>query len=716
MASTRRSHPPLEIFQDPLPTCEADTTPDSSFGLHSLSPLDTAPTLLPNFDVFDPLLHHSLPIEAGISPLKQDQPSSSPPRIVFGDKVNISLPPPPAPIFTTDSPMKRRTPPLYQPIAPHQLPGRLYTPTNPTGKENMIPAYQSDNFAEFPDPNPPSKGSKKRTLMEAAPLHERQNNKKPRLEQSTPAVNLPDPKDMPTVEDDGNKPPYSYAVLIGMSILRAPNRRLTLAQIYKWISDTFSYYRASETGWQNSIRHNLSLNKSFIKQERPKDDPGKGNYWAIEPGKEADFLKEKPCRRPASSSGALKSQSHATSEPNLSSSAPLPPPPQKTEVKEVEHVEELSSDATIPASDPALLEDDSDIVMPPPAMRGPLSSPLQAPRSSPPVARRSLSREATPSFGNDLLSSSNHSRSKKRKFNSMNDSGYFSSLESSAMRPHALGNSDRDSIAPRFKRGRAEEELARIRGSSHDTSPSRTRTLLKQPQQQLLSSSPFRATDSALMLPPLTPAMKFKKPNRPPASISPNTNLRNHRNTIRDLIGSPMNTFGDNAPDVTFSPAFNINDDDSFFSFEPGFNIFADSPVARKSLGSPEKRSAKRQKLERAITTASILADITGASSNKPNPALRPPMLGSPIRHRSPSKSPSKLSSFMNSGDFGKDDFFMEMFVEDDPDDFNGLDLLQGFQKIGEKENILPGARKKTKDIKSRDRPVLGARHLSSRF
>lgn len=90
------------------------------------------------------------------------------------------------------------------------------------------------------------------------------------------------------IQSDG-KPPYSYATLIGMSILTRPDKRLTLSLIYQWISDTFKYYKREEVGWQNSIRHNLSLNKAFIKGDKSKD--GKGHFWCIKADCEDQFLK-----------------------------------------------------------------------------------------------------------------------------------------------------------------------------------------------------------------------------------------------------------------------------------------------------------------------------------------------------------------------------------------------------------------------------------------
>ncbi|ESP02315.1 hypothetical protein LOTGIDRAFT_138633 [Lottia gigantea] len=88
-----------------------------------------------------------------------------------------------------------------------------------------------------------------------------------------------------------SKPPYSFSCLIFMAVEDSPMKRLPVKDIYNWILSHFPYFQNAPTGWKNSVRHNLSLNKCFKKVDKEKGQTiGKGSLWCIDPDYRPNLL------------------------------------------------------------------------------------------------------------------------------------------------------------------------------------------------------------------------------------------------------------------------------------------------------------------------------------------------------------------------------------------------------------------------------------------
>lgn len=60
----------------------------------------------------------------------------------------------------------------------------------------------------------------------------------------------------------------SFSSLIFLAIEDAKEKALPVKEIYAWIVKHYPYFKTAPTGWKNSVRHNLSLNKCFQKVEK----------------------------------------------------------------------------------------------------------------------------------------------------------------------------------------------------------------------------------------------------------------------------------------------------------------------------------------------------------------------------------------------------------------------------------------------------------------
>ena len=139
------------------------------------------------------------------------------------------------------------------------------------------------------------------------------------------------------------KPSYTYASLVAQAINAQESRKCSAQGIFDFLARRWPWFRDGDTnqpGWQNSIKHNMTLSKGFLKLplENPQDKAAPQLYM-VDPEADTFFdglnFRKKTVKPPAAAAalsstapapGTTPASAGATAAPARPAPAPLRPP------------------------------------------------------------------------------------------------------------------------------------------------------------------------------------------------------------------------------------------------------------------------------------------------------------------------------------------------------------------------------------------------------
>ncbi|KAI9893836.1 MAG: hypothetical protein M1814_005389 [Vezdaea aestivalis] len=228
----------------------------------------------------------------------------------------------------------------------------------------------------------PAKPEKRKYTKRKSPVGEDgrpAKEKKPAKTPKPPRSPSPEFDRATLTEEQLQKPPHSYVVLIHDALTNSPSGAMTLPQIYRAIIRRYPYFKVTcETlGWQSSVRHNLSQHEAFCKIEKD----GKGWQWGIVPG--ISIEKERKRRASPPIPKPVKVGTRPISKPGTSTEyqSPFGPasslPPRIQEIQQAQQAQRAQQTAAAhsapSSSQPQDLSTQPVAASGPPSYRGPRS-------------------------------------------------------------------------------------------------------------------------------------------------------------------------------------------------------------------------------------------------------------------------------------------------------------------------------------------------------